>query len=894
MNLRSGFVLVCLFCATAAWPAERISIDQLAKIVTSGSAQGLSDAQIAHSLVNVELTERLPASKLESLLSIEIGPRTRDVLQIVADVSAFLEQPPADAPPAEQRQEMLAHARDYTVGYIQALPDFVTTRMTRRFDDFPSPGVRPVAWHDLAFRDNAAGQLSYNQGVESFAGATGIDSGRTSMSSFGEFGSIVAALFLPESQTHFTWAFWETVNEKRLAVFHYSIAADHSRYVVSYCCDRPAQPVSMAAAYQGDLYVDPASGSIWRVTRQTVDLPKGLPTHWAKTIVDYRPARIGRESYLLPVRSASYSESTLHTARGNRTTHYWNDVRFVHYHRFTAEARLVTGEEPQTENPADTSADERPEPWLELDPSVDRLVPEPPDEAVAPGLTAPPAGVTKIRTVVQLVEVPVIVKDRHGEPVTGIEKDDFEVYDNGKRVDVRVFMEERADEPRQSGGRMNRSAPAHADKPPAPSQGLIFSNFPQQHASANHSTYVLIDLQGMDWADRAYAHLEILKFMRQVPWSERSKVYILDGGEFVPLTASAGIVGRLAAGRDSGPFNPLMFRPSGEAAKWHCPRSLTTAEVYLKALAGIAERLASVPGRKTLIWVTAAFPLESCTNLMPPLLKILNNAEVSVYPVDAPGLKTAFADATTEVPKINLARTYNPQFVKWASQTHALPIYQKQTTMLEVAEGTGGRAFLNANDIAGAMQTAADDPRGSYRLGFYQEARNDGQYHRIRVKIADRPELRVRYREGYFDKAAPSDKKTILQNALDSPVDAIGIPLTAELHRNSRKCELKVSIGLAAIALKQEGERWSGKLDVAVMERNDHPAGAGREESRRLDQTLGLQLKQETRDAMLRDGFPYRYSYVPRPEVTALRVVVYDPESGSVGSLIVPVSGCAN
>lgn len=63
---------------------------------------------------------------------------------------------------------------------------------------------------------------------------------------------------------------------------------------------------------------------------------------------------------------------------------------------------------------------------------------------------------------------------------------------------------------------------------------------------------------------------------------------------------------------------------------------------------------------------------------MPPLLRILNNANVAVYPIEAPGLKTAFADATIMAP------IYNPFWAMGVSQTHAMPIYANENTMLEL------------------------------------------------------------------------------------------------------------------------------------------------------------------------------------------------------------------
>ena len=46
-------------------------------------------------------------------------------------------------------------------------------------------------------------------------------------------------------------------------------------------------------------------------------------------------------------------------------------------------------------------------------------------------------------------------------------------------------------------------------------------------------------------------------------------------------------------------------------------------------------------------------------------------------------------------------------------------VAENQDILQSVAEDTGGRAFLNTNDIQGAVRRAADDARMTYVLGYY-------------------------------------------------------------------------------------------------------------------------------------------------------------------------------
>ena len=529
-------VLMLAACVTSTSPAAiRLSSDQIATILDSGLSKGQTDAQVARSLARVEAAERITEKRKADWLARAPGPRTRDVLRILADASAFLPAAPRsalDAPSEEQQGEVLSRAREYTVRYISALPDFVCTRLTRRFDDYPDQPDRPEVWQYLRLRDTFAGQLTFNRGVESYAEQTAGTSStarqQTSdgLTSFGEFGSIIGALFIGDSRPEMTWGGWETIEGKRLAVVRYAVPASRSRYNVTYCCFvqglgyPPSPPETVVAGYRGELYVDPASGGVWRVTREAVDLPSDFPTRRAATIVDYRMVQIGAALYLCPIRSTTSSDSLLRAApRGMRIVHYLNDVRFVHYHRFGAESKLVSGEAtPATATPQAASQPLERDPWLELDLSADQL---PPSESPAAAPASQPArpGVT-IRTFTQLVEVPVVVKEKSGEPVTGLRQEDFAVYDNGKLQEVRLFPPE---------GNRQPGTASSPSRPAIPDLVSVSAKAGSGSSSRNQSTVILIDVENTDWEELVYARMEVAKLLRQLPPGESVGLYLMHG-----------------------------------------------------------------------------------------------------------------------------------------------------------------------------------------------------------------------------------------------------------------------------------------------------------------------------------------------------------------------------
>ena len=214
-----------------------------------------------------------------------------------------------------------------------------------------------------------------------------------------------------------------------------------------------------------------------------------------------------------------------------------------------------------------------------------------------------------------------------------------------------------------------------------------------------------------------------------------------------------------------------------------------------------------------------------------------------------------------------------------------------QIALTEVAKDTGGREFVNTNDVLGALRTAFEDSGITYTLGFYPKTlANDGSFHPLEVKIPGRQHLTVRCREGYFEPEAPAsdphEREEELRRAIWSPVDASGIGLTAQIVPAAApsQYELKLNIGLDAVSLQSESERWNGAIEVDFVERdnsgNDYEA---------LSQTMGLKLKQDTYDRALHDGLAYTHIFGLNAKARSIRVVVRDVNSGSSGSLTIPI-----
>jgi VWFA-related protein len=285
---------------------------------------------------------------------------------------------------------------------------------------------------------------------------------------------------------------------------------------------------------------------------------------------------------------------------------------------------------------------------------------------------------------------------------------------------------------------------------------------------------------------RIVSQQQVLKLLKQIELTDLVSVCMLDRGlrvlhdftsdkqELVKkISAAYGALNVTPTGNATALANAeIFFMSADDLALTHVRRYFGTQRILetFKAFDQIANYLGSVPGRKSLVWVTSGFPsalgYDGPTKDPPPDLdawaspmqterrtfddemaravRRFNDADIAVYPVDARGLVVGRG-------RVNLA------------------------VMTEVAGRTGGRAFYDRNDIDTAMRTALDDSLTSYTLGYYpSHVSNDGNFRKIRVGVRQ-PGIEIRYRSGYQAEGNGKRKtspEADLQQLLGSPLDA--------------------------------------------------------------------------------------------------------------------------
>jgi hypothetical protein len=362
--IRKVALLLWLFgIGLPVFAATPISVEKLEQWLSA--APGKSDAQIARRLSNLELTQRLNPIKLSHWLSALPGPKAQQALLALADESAFLDLPPSEIPssaapdPAAQHR-MLLLCQNYIGNTIRQLPNLFATRATTSYQESlwehwtADSGL--IRYEPLHLVGQYSAVVLYRDGGEEVH-PDEPKHARTppGLQTSGEFG-LLGIVLEDAVQSKLYWSHWEQGASGPVAVYRYSVPAEKSHYEVGSSWVRDAKGNRVVfqdfSAYQGEIAIDPGSGTILRLVLIAVAKPTD-PLAKADLLVEYGPIVLAGKTYTCPVRSVAlslgsgkqfFSQQGKPAPRLQQTS--LNDVAFVRYHLFHADAHIVGGFKP--------------------------------------------------------------------------------------------------------------------------------------------------------------------------------------------------------------------------------------------------------------------------------------------------------------------------------------------------------------------------------------------------------------------------------------------------------------------------------------------------------------------------------------------------------------------
>jgi hypothetical protein len=349
-------LLLAISLAALAQPA--VSVDQLVSFVKSSVQARQDDKKIAEEVQKIKLKNRLDAKTVQEIQRMGAGPKTVAALEKLSEASASLPvvgpvtvAVPAVIPPpsAEELKTILAQIQEKALNYTKNLPNYICSQYTKRFVD-------PTGTESWRLADRILEQLNFVDQKENYIVKMVDDKPVTNnltheklggAKSSGEFGSILATIFEPDTQTEFTWERWTSLrgqDDKLRTTYVFAFRVTQPRYGISHETSKR----TITVGFHGLIFADRDTKSVMRVQMECDNIPPDFPIQSVKLVLYYDIVDIAGQNFVLPMQSEIRSREGKFLAR--------NEVSYHSYHKYSADASISFG--PPEETPPDKLKEE--------------------------------------------------------------------------------------------------------------------------------------------------------------------------------------------------------------------------------------------------------------------------------------------------------------------------------------------------------------------------------------------------------------------------------------------------------------------------------------------------------------------------------------------------------
>ncbi|HEX8985772.1 MAG TPA: VWA domain-containing protein [Bryobacteraceae bacterium] len=514
---------------------------------------------------------------------------------------------------------------------------------------------------------------------------------------------------------------------------------------------------------------------------------------------------------------------------------------------------------------------------------------------------------------VNLVLVPVVVRDRQGRTVGNLRREDFQLFDRGKPQAITNFSVEKSG---VAAALAQQSTAPEAPKTPPPE-------------GADRFVAYLFDDMHADFASLSRLRAAAERHLgSSLGASDRAAVFTTSGQTMLDFTDDTAKLreelGRIGPRSMATPAaharcppevnhyvadlienkkdqEALNFLSAQELACGATPDQYSAkalgaiaaqqaksdaasafaifdreSRMALNTLKDVVRRISTMPGRRMVIFASPGFLTLDNQFDKGGIIDLAIRSGVVVSTLDARGLYgVPGMDASREGDGINTSIRKD----EYDRMNEAL----QDAVLAEIADGTGGTFFHNNNDLAEGFRLAGARPEYLYVLAFSpQNLKLDGNFHALKVAVKEPKGLSTQARRGYYapthlEDAAEQAKREI-EEALFSRDEIRELPV--ELHTQffkssdaAAKLAVLVRVDVKQLQFRKAEGRNSNDVTIvsALFDRNGNYITG-------LNKVLILKLKDETLQARLSSGLTVKNSFDVKPGSYVIRLVVRDSE----------------
>lgn len=510
------------------------------------------------------------------------------------------------------------------------------------------------------------------------------------------------------------------------------------------------------------------------------------------------------------------------------------------------------------------------------------------------GQQAPNPDDYRIKVTSDLVLTNVVVRDKQGNLVRGLTQDDFTIYEDGKAQRLSSFDFENVDALATAG----TSGPTVTGTA-APLKIIGTQNPVKKEELKNHRLIVLFfDFSAMepDDIDRAVSAAQKYVDTQMAPADLVAVISLassmrVDQDFTNDKTRLAAVLRGYTSGEGQGFQNGDTGTAEGTADTGNSfvaddsEYNQFNTDRKLQAIQSVAKSLAKIDQKKSIIYFSNGVSRSGIENQV-ELRAAVNTAvqaNVALYTLDVRGLQAFPPGGEAQSASLRGRAAYSGQSVLDQFSSNA----DSQETLTTLAGDTGGKAFLDSNDLSGVFTAVQRDTSAYYVLGYRSaNPEMNGKFRRVKL-VVNRSDLKLEYRNGYY---GPKDyahfgKEDREQQMLDEisselpDVDVAVYMAAAYFRIDDAHYYIPVSLIIpgSQIPFVTEKDKDRATIDIigVVQDELKHPIGNARE-------TVKLALDESRQ--VRRKNVQYNTAFVLPPGKFHIKFVVRENQTGKLGS----------
>jgi VWFA-related protein len=400
------------------------------------------------------------------------------------------------------------------------------------------------------------------------------------------------------------------------------------------------------------------------------------------------------------------------------------------------------------------------------------------------------------------VALDVIVKDQKGRPVTNLDASDITVLEDGVPQDItsfRLVSPERSDDkPSKKEATSTPATPVEATSDwkgltSAPEDmkaiALVFDRLdPPARALAYKAAKQYVDNNirpgdavGVYYIDLSLHSVQtyttdkaLIKNAVEVAGGAATATFKASGDQVLKLKGSSGTapsfdveaasptIGGSSTGQASNGDDILRNMKIRSLEEFRDLDMLQEGFATTRSLLAITQGLKMLPGRKAILFFSTGIALpQNVERSFEAVINHANAAHVSIYPIDAAGLRVSapWSETANEISSVSgqrMAELGTPNEGNMRSMTQGYERVERAVRSAphwglgRLAKETGGYLIADTNDLNAKMDQIEEDLHTYYVLTYNPKNENyDGSFRKIAVTTR-KSSLSVQTREGYY------------------------------------------------------------------------------------------------------------------------------------------------